>query len=439
MYRNIIEKLLTWKDKEHRKPLILAGARQVGKTYILKQFGKQAFSNVAYINCDDNEQAKHLFVNDYDMQRIILAIGAITEQTIQPGKTLIILDEIQDAPRGLSVLKYFCENAPQYHVAVAGSLLGITMHRGESFPVGKVDILHMYPMTFDEFLLAKGKQKMVEVMRTMDWQTLTLIKSELEKALREYYFVGGMPEAVNRFVETNDAMTVREVQNNILFTYQKDISKHVPISESNRINMVWQSMPSQLVKENKKFIYGVAKPGGRAKDFEVAIQWLMDAGLVYKAERVNQPKMPLKYYVDLSSFKLFMLDCGLLGAMSQTPPEKLLVAENGMEESKGAFTENYVMSQLVATLPTSVFYYSNDAKLEIDFLIQHGSDIVPIEVKAEENLRSKSLTTFVNANPSLHGLRFSMSDYREQDWLTNVPLYMAPLYFCHDKCGAEPE
>lgn len=429
MYRNIIKQLEEWKNKKHRKPLILAGARQVGKTYILKEFGKSSFSNVAYINCDDNELAKDLFLQDYDMQRIILAIGVITRQSIIPGKTLIILDEIQELKRGLSALKYFCENAPQYHVAVAGSLLGITMHQGESFPVGKVDILHIYPMTFDEFLLAKGYSQMVDVLRSKDWQTIKLLRSQYIKFLREYYFVGGMPEAVNCFIETNDALQVREIQNNILFTYQKDISKHVPTSEANRINMVWHSMPSQLIKENKKFIYGVAKPGGRAKDFEVAIQWLMDAGLVYRSDRVTQAKMPLKYYVDIASFKLFMLDSGLLGALSETPAENLLMADNGMEEAKGAFTENYVMSQLVASHDTSVFYYSNDAKLELDFLIQYKTEIVPIEAKAEENLRSKSLFTFVNSHPNIHGLRFSMSDYREQDWMTNVPLYAVSTYF----------
>ena len=429
MYRNIIGQLKEWKNREHRKPLVLAGARQVGKTYILKRFGEQEFANMAYINCDDNELAKNLFAQDYDIRRILLAIGAITGQSIEPGRTLIVLDEIQEAPRGLSVLKYFCENAPQYHVAVAGSLLGITMHKGEAFPVGKVEILHIYPMTFDEFLLAKGKDRMVDILRSKDWDTVKLLRNEFVKALREYYFVGGMPEAVGEFIGSNDVMKVRNIQNDILYAYQKDISKHVPASEANRIGMVWQSMPSQLVKENKKFIYGVAKPGGRAKDFEVAIQWLMDAGLVYKAERVSRPKIPLKFYVDISSFKLFLLDCGLLGAMSETPPETLLVADNGMEESKGAFTENYVMSQLVATCASSVFYYSNDARLEIDFLIQHGRDIVPIEAKAEENLRSKSLSTFVASHPELHGLRFSMSDYREQDWMTNVPLYAASTYF----------
>lgn len=429
MYRKIIERLKEWKNDEYRKPLILAGARQVGKTYILQKFGETEFDNVAYINCDDNDLAKDLFSQDYDMQRILFAIGALTQQPIVAGKTLIILDEIQEAKRGLSVLKYFCERVPEYHVAVAGSLLGIAMHQGESFPVGKVDILNIYPMTYCEFLLAKGKDQMVEILKRKDWNTIKLLKSQYIKYLREYYFVGGMPEAVNCFITTNDAVRVRKVQNDILFTYQKDISKHVPTVESNRINMVWQSMPSQLVKENKKFIYGVAKPGGRAKDFEVAIQWLMDAGLVYKAERITEPKTPLKFYVDISSFKLFLLDCGLLGAMSETPAENLLVADNGMEESKGAFTENFVMSQLVATRDTSVFYYSNNAKLEIDFLIQQKSQVVPIEVKAEENLRSKSLSTFVASNPSLHGIRFSMSDYREQDWMTNVPLYAADVFF----------
>ena len=429
MYRTIINQLKEWKNKKYRKPLVLAGARQVGKTFMLTEFGKQEFENIAYINCDDNNMARDLFLQDYDMRRIILAIGAITQQTIIPGKTLIILDEIQELRRGLAALKYFCEKAPEYHVAVAGSLLGIAMHHGESFPVGKVDIINIYPMTFDEFLLAKGKRQMVDILKSKDWDTIKLLRSEYIKTLREYYFVGGMPEAVKTFIETNDSMEVRRTQKDILFTYQKDISKHVPSREANRINMVWQSMPSQLVKENKKFIYGVAKPGARAKDFETAIQWLLDAGLVYKAERVTEPKMPLKFYVDINSFKLFLLDCGLLGAMSETPAAKLLVAENGMEDSKGAFTENYVMTQLVATKDTSVFYYSNDSKLEIDFLIQHDCDIVPIEAKAEENLRSKSLSTFVERHPEFHGIRFSMSDYRKQDWLTNVPLYAASVYF----------
>ena len=428
MQRNIIEQLRRWKDKKNRKPLVLAGARQVGKTYILKEFGKTEFSNVAYINCDDNELAKDLFVKDYDIQRIILAIGAITQQTITAGKTLIILDEIQEVKRGMSALKYFCENAPEYHVAVAGSLLGIAMHQGESFPVGKVDILHIYPMTYDEFLLAKGYEQMVDLLKKKDWETIKLLKSQYIKVLREYYFVGGMPEAVKCFIETNDSNQVREIQNNILFSYQKDISKHIPTSESNRINMVWQSMPSQLVKENKKFIYGVAKPGGRAKDFEVAIQWLMDAGLVYKAERVKEPKKPLKFYVDIASFKLFLLDCGLLGAMNKTPAP-LLLLPNNENTNKGDFTENFVCSQMQTLRNVSINYYSKEnSQLELDFVIQLGTHIYPIEVKAEENLQAKSLKTTLANNPTLVGLRFSMSDYREQDRLTNVPLYGINAY-----------
>lgn len=431
MYRNIFESLRKWKTSEYRKPLILEGARQVGKTFILKKFGETEFENFAYINCENNEQVKSLFLKDYNIQRILLSIGAITSQRIIPGKTLIILDEIQEVKRGIGVLKYFCEDAPEYHVAVAGSLLGIAMSHGESFPVGKVDFLRLYPMTFDEFLLAKGQEQLVRILYSKDYETVTCLKNELIKALREYYFTGGMPEAVKEFINTNDVERVRTVQNSILYTYQKDMSKHTSNAEANRIHTVWRSMPSQLVKENKKFIYGVSRPGSRAKDFETAIQWLIDAGLVYKAERVNKVEMPLKFYADITAFKLFLLDCGLLGALSETPPEKLLVADNGLEESKGAFTENYVMSQLVASTENSIFYYSNNAKLEIDFLIQHGNSIVPIEAKAEENLRSKSLSTLVATHPGqkMHGVRFSMSDYREQEWMTNVPLYLAPVYF----------
>lgn len=373
----------------------------------MKEFGKAEYSNVAYVNCDKEAMAKTLFVVDYDIKRIVMAIAAITGQTIVPGKTLIILDEIQEVNRGLSVLKYFCEDAPEYHVAVAGSLLGITMHQGESVPVGKVDVLHMYPMTYDEFLLAKGKGQMCDILKSKDWKTIKLLRGEYIKILREYYFVGGMPEAVKRFLKTNDPNQVRDVQYEILYTYQK----------------------AQLAKENKKFMYGVAKKGGRAKDFEVAIQWLMGAGLVYKSELVKEAKMSLKYYVNINSFKLFLLDCGLLGAMSETAPESLLVAANGMEEAKGAFTGNYVMSQLVASRRNSVFYYSSGNKLELDFLIQHGTEIVPIEAKAEGNLRSKSLASFVSSHPGMHGIRFSMSDYREQEWMTNIPLYAVSVYF----------
>ena len=423
MEREILKKLVAWKDRKDRKPLILLGARQVGKTYILKEFGKREYESVAYINCYNNAVVRDLFEPDYDMKRIILSIGAITGVSIQPGKTLIILDEIQELHRGLSSLKYFCEDANEYHVAVAGSLLGIAFRHGESYPVGKVNTLNMYPMSYEEFLLAKNKKQLVDILSTGDWTMIKGLKSQFVQLLREYYFVGGMPEAVQKYIDTNDAVSVREVQHEILLAYEKDISKHVPATEAIRINQVWRSIPSQLAKENKKFIYGVVKKGGRAKDYELAIQWLMDAGIVYKVNRVSAPSMPLKSYEDMSAFKLFMMDCGLLGAISNTPPS-LLLMPNNMKESKGMFTENYVCGQMWQLGNIYVGYYSKDnSVLEIDFLVQLNEKIIPIEVKAEENLQSKSLKTFIKAHQGLCGIRFSMADYKEQECTVNVPIY----------------
>lgn len=429
MERNITQRLIEWKESKHRKPLILLGARQVGKTYILKDFGKTHYKNVAYINCDSNPQAEALFMQDYDMRRIIMMIGAITNVNMVPGETLIILDEIQEVQRGLHALKYFCEEVPEHHVVVAGSLLGITMHQGESFPVGKVDMLTMYPMRYDEFLLAKGHQQLVDILYSCDWQMIKTLRITYIQLLREYYFVGGMPEAVLRFVETNDVKEVRQVQEKILSAYHKDISKHAPTNEVVRISQVWRSIPSQLGKENKKFIYGVVKKGGRAKDFKIAIQWLLDAGLVYKVNRVKVPKIPLSFYEDISAFKLFLLDTGLLGAMSKIPPS-LMLTDNAMEEAKGAFTENYISSQLHAINDLSIYYYSKeDSTMEIDFLVQSNTQIIPIEVKAEENLKSKSLKTYIDNHPEQKGIRLSMSDYREQEWMRNIPLYASFVIF----------
>lgn len=428
MERYIMQNLITWKNRKDRKPLILLGARQVGKTYILKEFGKQQFENVAYINCDHNEFAQDLFAQNYDMKRIILTIGALTGQNIEPGKTLIIMDEIQELPRGLAALKYFCEDAREYHVAVAGSLLGLMLHEGDSYPVGKVNTLNMYPMTFEEFLLAKGNRQLADILQLGDWQLIKGLKTMFIQSLREYYFVGGMPEAVAKFVQTNSAPLVREIQNEILSAYDRDISKHAPTEQVIRINQVWHSIPSQLAKENKKFIYGVVKKGGRAKDYEIAIQWLLDAGLVHKVNRVTTASMPLKIHEDISAFKLYLLDPGLLGAMNNTP-SILLLTPNKEEMGKGDFTENYVCCQL-KTLPNlTLGYYSKDnSQLEIDFVVQADTNIIPIEVKAEENLQAKSLKTFLASNPNLNGIRFSMSDYREQDRITNVPLYGAKVY-----------
>lgn len=423
MERSIYSSLKKWKESSTRKPLILQGARQVGKTYILKEFGAREYSEVVYINCDDNNDMQNMFV-DYDVDRIIRSLSAISGISIKPSTTLLILDEIQEVERGLASLKYFCEKAPEYHVAVAGSLLGITLHEGTSFPVGKVDMLYMYPMDFEEFLLAMGKEQLVELLRNNSWATLTPLRGMLTELLRQYYFVGGMPEAVKTYVERGDIWEVRSIHSKIIDAYRNDMSKHVPKQQVQRINMVWNSIPSQLARDNKKFIYGALRKGARANDFEIAIQWLVDSGLVHKVHRISKPVVPLKFYEDMASFKLFLLDCGLLGALSETPPEQILIGDNVFEEYKGAFTENYVLQQLKSLPRTFVYYYSNDnSTLEIDFVVQHEAHVIPIEVKAEENLRAKSLRQFVTDNSGLHGVRFSMSDYREQDWLTNVPLW----------------
>lgn len=423
MERSIYSSLKKWKESPTRKPLILQGARQVGKTYILKEFGAREYSEVVYINCDDNNDMQNMFV-DYDVDRIIRSLSAISGVSIKPSTTLLILDEIQEVERGLASLKYFCEKAPEYHVAVAGSLLGITLHEGTSFPVGKVDMLYMYPMDFEEFLLAMGKEQLVELLRSNSWAALTPLRGMLTELLRQYYFVGGMPEAVKAYVERGDIWEVRSIHSKIIDAYRNDMSKHAPKQQVQRINMVWNSIPSQLARDNKKFIYGALRKGARANDFEIAIQWLVDSGLVHKVHRISKPVVPLKFYEDIASFKLFLLDCGLLGALSETPPEQILIGDNVFEEYKGAFTENYVLQQLKSLPRTFVYYYSNDnSTLEIDFVVQHEAHVIPIEVKAEENLRAKSLRQFVTDNSGLHGVRFSMSDYREQDWLTNVPLW----------------
>ena len=425
-----MQDLIAWKNRPDRKPLILFGARQVGKTYILKDFGKREYENVAYINCDNNELIKDLFT-DYNIERIILTLSALTGENILPGKTLIIMDEIQELPRGLASLKYFCEDARGYHVAVAGSLLGLTLHQGESYPVGKVNTLNMYPMTFEEFLWACGYKQRVDLLQLGNWAVVKSLRTIYSQHLRTYYLVGGMPEAVEKFIETNDANSVREIQREILRAYEKDISKHAPKEQVVRINQVWKSIPSQLAKENKKFVYGVVKQGARAKDYELAIQWLMDAGLIYMVNRVKTLGVPLKIHEDMGAFKLFLLDCGLLGAMSDTPAA-LLLLPNDVNTGKGDFTENFVCSQMQSLSQLPIYYYSKEnSQLELDFVIQIGVNVIPIEVKAEENLQAKSLKTTLAANSGMKGVRFSMSDYREQDCITNVPLYGARAYLAN--------
>lgn len=430
MKRYVWKELIAWKNSSKRKPLIVKGARQVGKTYLLKAFGKAEYESVAYVNCDNNTLMRDLFRDDYDMERIIRSLGAITEKKIVPGKTLIILDEIQEAPRGLASLKYFCENASAYHVAVAGSLLGIALHTDTSFPVGKVDIIELYPMNFEEFLLGMGEKELLSILKEKEWKTIVPLRSRYIEWLRQYYFVGGMPEAVRTYAESKNIVEVRRIQETVLFAYQNDISKHAPIREVPRINMVWKSIPAQLAKDNKKFIYGALKKGGRANEFEIAIQWLIDCGLIYKINRISTPQLPLSFYEDFSAFKLFMLDCGLMGALAHVPAAQMLVGDNIFKEYKGAFTEGFVLQQLKTANDVSVYYYSNDdSSMEIDFVIQQEAKVIPIEVKAEENLKAKSLKTYVDRYPALKGIRFSMSDYCDQQWMENIPLYAISSLF----------
>lgn len=429
MERKIFPELIKWKDREGRKPLLLLGVRQVGKTWLMKTLGQRCFDNVAYINCDAEPLAADLF-SDYDIDRMLFSIQTITGVKPVAGKTLIILDELQQVKRGLHSLKYFCENAPQYHVVAAGSLLGITLGQGESFPVGKVDMLHVHPMDFEEFLQANAPQ-LLDVLQKGDWKMVGIFADKFVDQLRQYYFVGGMPEVVADFVNHHDQSRVRQLQQNILNAYRDDISKHTTTMESMRIGQVLDSLPSQLAKENKKFIYGVIRKGARAKDFELAIQWLVDAGIVCRVHRVKEIKMPIKFYEDLSAFKLFLCDCGLLGCMAGASPKQMLVGNNVFTEFKGAFTEANVMQQLVAAGLTP-YYWSNDSTpAKIDFVVQDDRGVFPIEVKAEENVRAKSMAAYISSHPEaqLHGLRFSMKGYEQQSWMTNVPLYAISRLF----------
>ena len=423
MRRDAMQQLYDWKEKTTRKPLIVRGARQVGKTWLMKEFASSAYRQFAYINFEDNEVMKDVFQKDFDVERILMAIQLVTGIVVDT-ETLIIFDEIQEAPRGLTALKYFQEKAPQYHVVAAGSLLGIAMHSNDSFPVGKVDFMDLYPLSFSEFLEAVGQEAFARLLAKKDWGLIAAFRSKLIDLLKQYYYVGGMPEVVNAFINHKDYAEVRQLQQTILDSYDRDFSKHAPIAEVPRIRMIWRSVPAQLAKENKKFIYGVVKEGARAKDFELAIEWLIDAGLIYKVSRVKKAGIPLSAYEDFSAFKLFLLDTGLMGAMGGLPPQALLEGNVLFSDYKGAITEQYVLQQLKSVKGLSIYYWSSDtSRGELDFLLQKDVSVIPVEVKAEENLQSKSLRFFVEKNAGLHGVRFSMSDYRKQEWMINYPLY----------------
>lgn len=423
MKRSAIKYLYQWKESDHRKPLIMLGARQVGKTWLMQEFAKKAYTNSTYVNFEDNEMLRELFAHDFDINRIINSLQWSTGVTIDEN-TLIILDEIQEAPRGITALKYFAEKAPQYHVIAAGSLLGIAMHQNDSFPVGKVDFMHLYPLSFFEFLDAIGESRIKDLLMSKDWSMITMFRNQLEERLRQYYIVGGMPEVVSSFANEGNLTRVRTIQKAILESYERDFSKHAPAIEVPRIRMVWKSIPAQLAKENKKFVYGAIKEGARAKDFELAIEWLKDAGLIYKVNRCKKAQLPLSAYEDFSAFKLFLSDIGLMGAMSNIPVQSILDGNVLFSDYKGALTEQYVLQQLKDNSSLSIYYWSaENSRGEIDFLLQDEEMIIPVEVKAEENLQAKSLKVFVERNPGLKGMRLSMSPYREQDWLVNYPLY----------------
>lgn len=431
MKREIYKDLVNWKASSKRKPLMLYGARQVGKTYILKQFGTQEFENIVYINCYKNPAMETLFKEDVNISRILLGLSAISGEEIFPQRTLIFLDEVQEIPEVVASLKYFCEDAPEICIATAGSLLGVMDLKECSFPTGKVDILHMFPMNFLEFLEGTGNEKLAEPIRNRQWDIVNAVLPNLTDLLRQFYFVGGMPEAVVEYKDTKSLVGVRKIQLELLDAYEADIAKHAG-SDAPKARLVFESIPSQLARENKKFIFGAVKKGGRAAEFDNAIQWLTDAGLVYKIKRVKKVASPLKFYYEQDVFKLYILDVGLLGAMAQVAASQILIGDNIFSEYKGAFTENYVLTQMMASMSTPIAYYSKDnSTVEIDFVVQtEFGEIIPIEVKAEENVKSKSLRQFVtidNAGKNMHGIRYSMRGYKPQDWMTNIPLSAAGI------------
>ena len=427
MERTAIQYLIEWKNKSNRKPLILNGARQVGKTWLLHEFARREYKKEAYVVCRKNDMAKQIFSQDFNIERIIRALSALTSVDITRHDTLIILDEVQEIPEAIESLKYFCEQAPEYHVAVAGSMLGIAMHNGVSYPVGKVDTLNIYPMNFEEFLLAKGETEAYKLLVSHDFDTTNLLHEKYVDLLRQYYYVGGMPEAVKTYIETGALKEVRRIQTEIVNGYERDFSKHAPKELAERIRMVWGSLPSQLAKENKKFIYGALRKGARANEFETAIQWLADAGLIYKVKRCSKPALPLDMYEEFSIFKLYIVDVGLLGAMVKTLPAQVLINNDIFSEYKGGMTEQYVLQQMKSHHISPIYYHSTDeSRIELDFVVQQATQALPIEVKAEGNVRANALSTMLKQNPEMEAVRYSMLPYKQQGQLTNIPLYLAP-------------
>ncbi len=429
MKRMLMDELVLWKSNPNRKPLVLNGARQVGKTWLLKEFGTRHFASVAYVSLDNDAVARSYFDMDLDARRIIASLSLQLNMDIVPEKTLIILDEIQACPKAITALKYFCENAPEYAVAAAGSLLGLSAHEGSGFPVGKVNMLDLHPLTFSEFLEATGNGRYAGLIESGDVNLMTPFAPTLEGLLRQYYVVGGMPGAVNAYLAGDDFRAARRVQEELLAGYERDFSKHVPPRLLGRMMLTWASIPRHLSRENKRFVFGQVRKGGRAADFEECLAWLEEAGLIRKVQRVDKPGLPLSAYAEQAIFKVFLLDIGLLGAMCELNPEAILAGSAVFTEFKGALTEQYVCQELIASCGFTPFYWSAENSTgEIDFLVQDGGKIYPIEVKAEENLRAKSLRAFASKYDGVHARRFSMSGYRDQDWMRNVPLYAIGHY-----------
>lgn len=432
MYRFAIEKLYRWKESKYRKPLIIEGARQVGKTWLMKEFGSKAYRDTVYINFDSNARMAELFEADLNVERLIMGLEIYADRKIDPDNTLLIFDEVQEVPKALSSLKYFYENAPRYHIICAGSLLGIALHGGTSFPVGKVDFLNLYPLSFKEFLMAVTGERFAALLDQRDYSMITSFRQVYIDALKQYYFVGGMPEAVRSFAEEKDFNEVRAIQKRILAAYEQDFSKHAPVEIVPKIRMVWNSIPAQLAKENRKFIYGLVREGGRAKDYEAAIMWLCDCGLVHRISRVNAAGIPLKAYEDLKAFKLFLVDVGLLGCMTGLGQRVLLDGNYLFTEFKGALTEQYACQQLKTVDDLGIYYYTNDrGSCEVDFVVDTGEQIIPVEVKAETNLKAKSIKTFYEKFHPEMAVRISMADYKEESWLINLPLYAAEEILVH--------
>ena len=424
MYRLAIEELKKWKARNHRKPLIIRGARQVGKTWLMKEFGSKFYTQCVYINFDNNERMKNLFEGDLDVQRIIMGLELYAGHKIDPENMLLIFDEIQEVPKALTSLKYFNENAPQYQIVCAGSLLGIALHEGTSFPVGKVEFLDLYPLSYYEFMMALGKERFVTLLQGRQYSFATDFKQEYIDSLKQYYYVGGMPEVVQAFADNRDFNEVRTIQRRILSAYEQDFSKHAPNEAVPRIRMLWNSIPAQLTKENKKFIYGLIKEGARAKEYELALLWLTDCGLVHKVHRVTVPNLPLKAYEDIKAFKLFFVDVGLLSCMVGLKQGVLLDGNELFKEFKGALTEQYVLQELKTLKGINTYYWTADrGTAEVDFVIDNGDDVFPVEVKAEINLQAKSLKVYREKFHPMKSIRTSMADYRDDGWLLNLPLW----------------